>query len=329
MQGNIPELAVAAEAARQAAHVCVEVYNSLVDEASKAGREPVTIADYASQVIINSQIRAAFPDDGILGEEHAAEFATVLTDTQRGQVAGFVEKALGRSLSMDEIKAALDPPAGSSGRLWIIDPIDGTKGFLAKRAYAIAIALLDGDDLKVGVLACPNLSVENPGELTDDGALFYAVRGAGAFHEPLTGGDAIPMHVSTATPADPLVIVTSFEKEHSDKGLFASVVDDLPSRQKDTLALDGQGKYGLVAAGRVSCFFRLVPAENYREKAWDHAAGTIIVQEAGGRVTDFHGKALDFVSGPKMTHNRGIVVTNGTIHAAMLAAIQKTNWEES
>jgi 3'(2'), 5'-bisphosphate nucleotidase len=62
---------------------------------------------------------------------------------------------------------------------------------------------------------------------------------------------------------------------------------------------------------------------------WDHAAGTIIVEEAGGRVTDFSGQRLDFVSGPKMTHNRGIVVTNGVIHAAMLAAIQKTKWEES
>jgi 3'(2'), 5'-bisphosphate nucleotidase len=188
---------------------------------------------------------------------------------------------------------------------------------------------LDADGLALGVLGCPNLSVENPGELTDEGMLFYATRGSGAYRESLAGGDAIPMRVAPSTPTDPLTIVTSFEKEHSNRGLFEDVVDSLPATQKNTLGLDGQGKYGLVADGRVSCFFRLVPAENYREKVWDHAAGTIIVQEAGGTVTDFAGNALDFASGPKMMHNRGIVVTNGAIHSAMLDAIQQTNWEAS
>ena len=329
MQLTSPELTAALAAARKAARVCVEVYNSLVDEASKAGREPVTIADYASQIIINAELRAAFPDDSILGEEHAADFAAVLTDAQRTQVTEFVNTSLVRTMTQDEIKVTLDPPAGSSRRKWIIDPIDGTKGFLAKRAYAIAIALLDGDDLLLGVLACPNLSIENPGELSDDGVLFYALRDAGAFREPLAGGEPVQMHVAPSRPEDPLTIVTSYEKEHSNKGLFADVVGSLPSTQKDTLGLDGQGKYGLVADGRVSCFFRLVPAEDYREKVWDHAAGAIIVEEAGGQVTDFEGKPLDFVSGPKMQGNRGIVATNGGIHAAMLTAIEQTNWRDA
>jgi 3'(2'), 5'-bisphosphate nucleotidase len=321
------ELRTALEAARAAANICTQVYASLVEAAAKTGREPVTVADYASQTIINALLRQRFPDDAILGEEHADEFESVLNAEQRTQVVGFANQALGGGLSEAEVKAILTPPQTASARQWIIDPIDGTKGFLGKRAYAVALALMEGETLKLGVLACPNLSLDKPGELSDEGVLFYAYAGAGAYRIPLSGGEAVQMRVSSATPHDPLVIATSYEKEHSDKGLFNQVVDSLPSPEKQSIGMDGQGKYGLVADGRVMCYFRLVPDPAYREKVWDHAAGTLIVQEAGGRVSDFHGKPLDFSRGRKLADNRGILVSNGILHDVLLGSIAKTGWD--
>lgn len=313
------ELTTALEAARRAAGVCTEIYQNLVEKAEKAGREPVTIADYASQAIINATLRDAFPNDDLIGEEHASDFQSVLTDEQRTSVVNFASQGLGRTIDEDDVKRTLDWSGGNSGHTWIVDPIDGTKGFLAKRAYAIAIAMRDAKGLSLGVIACPNLSLENPGELTDQGVIFYAVRGQGAFYEPLEGGDAVRMQVSST--GQNLLIATSVESKHSDQDLFEKVVAALPGEEKSPLRLDGQGKYGLVAAGLVTCYFRLVPDENYREKIWDHAAGAIIVEEAGGRVSDFSGAMLNFMGGEKMDDNRGIVVSNGHLHDSLLQAI--------
>ncbi|MCB0191961.1 MAG: 3'(2'),5'-bisphosphate nucleotidase, partial [Anaerolineae bacterium] len=59
----------------------------------------------------------------------------------------------------------------------------------------------------------------------------------------------------------------------------------------------------------------------YREKIWDHAAGSLIIEEAGGRVTDMYGKPLDFSSDYKMNDNRGVIVSNGDLHDAVLEAL--------
>jgi 3'(2'), 5'-bisphosphate nucleotidase len=58
-----------------------------------------------------------------------------------------------------------------------------------------------------------------------------------------------------------------------------------------------------------------------RENTWDHAAGAIVVEEAGGRVTDMYGQPLDFSFGTKLVNNQGIIASNGVIHEAVLAAV--------
>jgi 3'(2'), 5'-bisphosphate nucleotidase len=88
--------------------------------------------------------------------------------------------------------------------------------------------------------------------------------------------------------------------------------------------MDSQAKYGAVARGEANLYLRLPWAElpDYRENIWDHAAGAIVVEEAGGRVTDIHGRPLDFV-GTKLTSNRGIVASNRTLHEAVLRALRE------
>jgi 3'(2'), 5'-bisphosphate nucleotidase len=93
---------------------------------------------------------------------------------------------------------------------------------------------------------------------------------------------------------------------------------------KPSLRMDSQAKYGIVARGEATLYLRVPsPSEpGYKENIWDHAAGSIIAEEAGGKVTDTFGNLLDFSSGIKMTKNHGILVTNGILHDIVLKALK-------
>jgi len=66
---------------------------------------------------------------------------------------------------------------------------------------------------------------------------------------------------------------------------------------------------------------RLHRDDIYREKIWDHAAGVLVVTEAGGKVTDVHGNPLDFTLGYRLENNSGVVVTNGHLHKNIIEAL--------
>ena len=87
------------------------------------------------------------------------------------------------------------------------------------------------------------------------------------------------------------------------------------------LRLDSQAKYAVVARGEADIYLRMPTRADYREKIWDHAAGALIVEEAGGTVTDVDGRPLDFTRGPRLEANRGVVVSNGRWHPRAIAAI--------
>ena len=73
-------------------------------------------------------------------------------------------------------------------------------------------------------------------------------------------------------------------------------------------------------------YLRRVPDPAFREKLWDHTAGYVIVTEAGGRVTDIHGRPLDFTAGTRLWENDGVLMTNGYLHDALLEAIAKSGF---
>jgi len=316
------ELQTALHAARTAAHVCQSIHETLIEGMEKSGREPVTIADFASQLVINALLRASFPDDAYLGEEKADDFFRVLSHNAQAQVLDYAGAVLGQTVTLEQARLWLTPPSDGRRR-WVIDPIDGTKGFLARRAYAIAIALVIETEVKLGMLACPNL---NFADISAQGAgeIFYAMRGGGAIRAGLEPDTPLQtLHVSQTGADQAVRVITSVESGHSDKDFFRRVLEGLNAPQTETFALDGQGKYGLVASGRMEAYFRRVPDPTYREKTWDHAAGLIIVEEAGGQVSDFAGRPLDFSRGARFETNEGIVVTNRHLHQDLLRAIHK------
>jgi 3'(2'), 5'-bisphosphate nucleotidase len=89
--------------------------------------------------------------------------------------------------------------------------------------------------------------------------------------------------------------------------------------------MDSQAKYAVLAAGEGDVMLRLLSPSrpDYREKIWDQAAGSIVIEEAGGRITDLDGKSLDFSHGRTLAKNRGIVASNGHLHEAVLQVLRE------
>jgi 3'(2'), 5'-bisphosphate nucleotidase len=97
------------------------------------------------------------------------------------------------------------------------------------------------------------------------------------------------------------------------------------SSQSEPVRIDSQVKYALLAAGGGEIYLRLLSPDkpNYREMIWDQAAGSVIVEEAGGKVTDLDGKDLDFSLGRTLEKNRGICASNGLLHCNILEVLQE------
>jgi 3'(2'), 5'-bisphosphate nucleotidase len=311
------EKQVAIEAAIAAAKLCEQVRQSIAPDAiEKQDKSPVTVADYGSQALICRALASAFPNDPVVGEEDAADLRTPELDGPRRQVTDYV-KALAPEATPESVMDWIDHGNGqASQRFWTLDPIDGTKGFLRQDQYAVALALIEDGEIKVGVLACPALSFDGQAP----GLLFVAVRGQGTEMMPLSGGT--PQPIKVVTDSQSLRFVESVESGHGDQTQQAAIAQAAGITQP-SLRMDSQAKYAAVAAGQASLYLRLPSPKspNYREKIWDHAAGVIVVQEAGGTVSDMTGKPLDFTKGAKLEDNRGVIVSNGTIHPAVIAAL--------
>jgi len=319
------ELEHAVAAVRTAAAVCREVQQSRAGAASleKRDRSPVTEADFASQALVCAALQDTSRVKAVVGEEDAADLRAPRTAALRDRVVEHVRARRGRAVSEDQVLAWIEgggiTPDASTLLYWTLDPIDGTKGFLRGEHYAIALALVRHGEVVLGVLGCPSLE----GPDGQPGAILAAVRGQGATELALAG-DGLdgrrPIRVSSVTRAADAPFCESVESGHSNQERSAKIAARLGIRG-DPVRLDGQTKYAIVARGEVSTYLRLPTREDYREKIWDHAAGTIVVQEAGGRVTDTLGRPLDFCWGRHLEFNRGIVATNGRVHDEVLRAV--------
>ena len=317
------ERAVAVAALREAASLCVNVRRDMVtpEAIEKGDRSPVTIADLGAQAIVCRRLREAFPADPIVAEEDSAELRGAERGTQLESVVGHV-RALMPEATGDDVCSWIDAGGGAvADRYWTLDPIDGTKGFLRNDQYAVALALFEDGELKVGVLACPALPL-SPAAGAGNSSLFVAVRGQGASVAALGSDDFHGISVTGSDDPSRRRFVESVEAAHGDQALQEAVARAV-GIETTALRMDSQAKYGAVARGDATLYLRLPSPKSpdYREKIWDHAAGTIIVEEAGGRVTDMHGKPLDFSRSDRLHDNRGVVVSNGYCHDSALAAL--------
>jgi 3'(2'), 5'-bisphosphate nucleotidase len=303
-------------------------FDPSAEAVSKADASPVTVADLGAQALVRLAMVEALPADGLMGEEDFGALAASaeLADTVLERV-----RAQRPSTTGDELRTALDgcdDPGGPGRRWWTLDPVDGTKGFLRDEQYAIALALIEDGVVQLGVMGCPNLPLHGePGGPSDGpvGVLFVAERGMGTRMMPLfapsidvDGGDV----VRAAAPASAAEAryAESVEAGHSNQSEAARIGAAL-GITAEPVRLDSQAKYAMVARGDASIYLR-IPRGDYRENVWDHAAGLIVVEEAGGRVSDVDGRPFDLTTGQRMTRNRGAVVTAASIHDEVVAAVR-------
>jgi 3'(2'), 5'-bisphosphate nucleotidase len=321
------ELEAAITAVRDAARVCQAVQQNLVTAATleKKDRSPVTVADYASQALVCSSLAGSSQIGDIVGEEDAAELRQPDAAPTRDMVVEHVRRLRGADVSADQALDWIDlggvTPDGSLERYWTLDPIDGTKGFLRGEQYAIALGLIENGRVVLGVLGCPNL----PGPDGRPGLLLGAVRGQGAHARALAGSGAAgskPIRVSDVSTTAAARFCESVESGHSDQDQSAQIAAALDIRE-EPVRVDSQAKYAIVAQGEAQIYLRLPTSKTYREKIWDHAAGMIVVEEAGGRVTDVRGRDLDFGFGRMLDNNAGIIATNGPIHDVVLKTVSR------
>jgi 3'(2'), 5'-bisphosphate nucleotidase len=155
------------------------------------------------------------------------------------------------------------------------------------------------------------------------GVLCFAVAGHGAFEMPVDDESVPPrrMAASAVQPQDRLRLCTSVEGAHGDPTGVAAVIDHacLPTQ---SIALDSQCKYAVVARGQADVYLRMPSSAEYREWIWDHAAGSLIASEAGCTVTDTDGRRLDFAQGRRLDANRGILCATPDSHRRLLPSVE-------
>jgi 3'(2'), 5'-bisphosphate nucleotidase len=258
-----PELEAALEAARLASAAILAAYAEFV-AIPDARADISTEADRRSQEIILGLLHARLPGDALCAEEETPTLARA-------------------------------PRTGL--RLWIVDPIDGTRGFARKNGeFSVMVGFVENGEIAVGVVLEPASS-----------RLTYAVRGQGCWRQ---NGDLVPERCHVSATSD--LTTATVTQSHSKTGMPSG-----PSRalapahvvEKYSAGL----KLALVARGEADIYVNTYHAFH----DWDTCAGQILVEEAGGKVTGLAGQTLRY-GAPGAWQRHGLLATNGRLHEAAL-----------
>jgi 3'(2'), 5'-bisphosphate nucleotidase len=232
-------------------------------------------------------------------------------------------------------QAGASRPGGpGSGRVWVFDPIDGTKTYLRGELYAINIGLIIDGKQTLGVVACPNLSLSHSGYLKNsdadpkgNGCILYAIKGHGTFFRPLdenNRGLKCRLSVIPSTFAEQdLRFVTC-------TGLVDSALDGVHDVVAKRLGVTYPGndivpwvvRWAAMALGIGNVTVWVYKRRDRYAKAWDHAGAMLLYEETGGKITDLHGKDIDLSAGRKLSANFGFVAAPAGSHAKVLKIVQ-------
>jgi len=263
------ELRVACELARAAGASILEHYEGPLDIEQKNyddDVEPVTQADRIANELIVTRLKQEFPNDGILAEESV--------DTKRR-----LEKS----------------------RVWMVDPLDGTSGFIAGNGdFAVQIGLAENGQCVLGVVYLP---------LT--GVLFRAVRGAGTWIErPQFAPEKASVSQTATLSSMRLAASRSHRSPRMNK-----VVSELGFSEEVQRGSVGI-KIGLLVEEQCDVYIHLSP----RTKQWDTCAPEVILTEAGGRISDLFGDPLNY-NVPDVNNRNGLVASNGVSHDKIIETL--------
>ncbi len=260
------ELKIATDLVKEAGQIILKYYHQDYNIDLKKEGEPVTQADKASNEFITEQLAQHFPEDGILAEESKDDFKRL--DCQR---------------------------------VWVVDPMDGTKEFIDKVGqFAAMIGLVENGEPVLGLVYQPT---------TD--TLYSAVKNMGAF--VMRNGHASPLKVAQVSEINQMRLVIS--RSHR-----AALVDNM----KDALGINKEvasGSVGLKVGLMVETKCDLYLHPNSKTKEWDTCAPQVILQEAGGTITDCWGEQLKY-NKENVYNDKGFVASNGSCHDQIIEKIK-------
>jgi HAL2 family 3'(2'),5'-bisphosphate nucleotidase len=323
VQDPVLGLEFAIESIAQAGQLVKKVRQGMVEAAfTKTDASPVTIADFAAQALVASLLKKKFPSDVLVGEESAAELRLPEGKAALEKIASYLVPFTG-FVSPEGICDWIDHGSQEpKARFWTMDPIDGTKGFIRGDQYAVALALIENGKVELAVMACPNLTASHISEIGGPGSLVCAVRGRGAWWTAMDQPfEWKPLKVSSRQGKE-LILLRSFERKHVDSPRMQKFIE-LLEIQKPPILMDSLAKYAVLAAGGADLLLRFPTEDHPHEWIWDQASGVLLIEEAGGRVTDLDGCTLDFSVGRKLSSNRGVVLSNGVQHARVLEVLKQ------
>ncbi|KAI4723019.1 3',5'-bisphosphate nucleotidase [Aureobasidium sp. EXF-10727] len=295
----------------------------------KSDRTPVTIGDFGAQALMIGAIHHNFPEDSFIGEETATALRE--NDQLRDRVWDLVstthlqekdlDERLGNIGSAEEMMDTIDlgnHPGGRKGRIWVLDPIDGTATFMRNQQYAVCLALIVDGEQRVGVIGCPNLDLstgkisEGNADNAGNGQMLSAIRGRGATIRPLGHGGlqpATPISKRKEISSDPrtLDFVESGNSKSVDLDFHRKVAEKLGAPWPGTDMWSSQMRYIAMAVGGGDIMLRFYSKKGHKSYLWDHAGGFLIFEESGGKVTDLDGKPIDFGAGRRFENNSEMV----------------------
>lgn len=370
------ELDVAVRVVHMACSLCQRVQEGLVSSTSndhvksKDDDSLVTVADWGVQATVSLMLSESFSNQkvSIVAEEDVQTLSnsdsvgllTAVVNTVNECLAEAPKyglqspkEALGTSQILEAISRC-NSTGGRNGRHWVLDPVDGTLGFVRGDQYAVALALIEEGKVVIGVLGCPNYprkkewlnhhqsyksmpKMSDTSDTWEKGCVLYAQRGSGeAWMQPLIHGNKkhtwsnSAQRVQVSAIDDPALATfcEPVEKANTNHSFTAGVAHSM-GLKKQPLRVHSMVKYAAIARGDAEIFMKFAQS-GYKEKIWDHAAGVIIVEEAGGVVTDAGGHPLDFSRGLYLEGlDRGIVACSGTtLHEKLIGAVY-ASWESS
>ncbi|CAN7066763.1 unnamed protein product [Brassica rapa subsp. trilocularis] len=364
------EMETAVRVVHLASSLCVKVQEKLRLPSSTNGNggghvkskdddSPVTVADWGVQAIVSWVLAEVFGTQNlsIVAEEDTDSLSKSESLGLLDSVSNAVNEALSEAhkyglpkpdkpLGSDDILKAIgrcNSTGGPKGRHWVLDPVDGTLGFVRGDQYAVALALIEDGKVLLGVLGCPNYPVKKEGlrngcnqsgaGSVSKGCVMYAKRGSGqAWMQPLIpGGYPESATLLKASKVDDPVLATVCEpvERANSNHLFTAGLANSMGVRKQPMRVYSMVKYAAIACGDAEVFMKFAQS-SYKEKIWDHAAGVVIVEEAGGVVSDAGGRKLDFSKGVYLEGlDRGIIACSNTVlHDKIIGAVY-ASWESS
>jgi len=263
------EAEVALAAAREAATVVLRVYAAPFDVEWKAKDDPVTVADKEANALLCDRLGRAFPGVPLVAEE-----------SDPAAYAGF----------------------GAADAAWFIDPLDGTREFVAKNGeFAVMVGLAEGGHATVGVIVAPAW-----------GRSFVGVVGEGAWEIDATGAWK-EIHVSARDTLAGASFVVSRSRAPERLAAFIASVGGKP------VAHGSSGLKGaLVATGEADVYLQPGRAG----LRWDACATDALVRAAGGTLTETSGADLDYRNG-EIGNERGMIAANSGLHRAVIEAFAR------